>query len=33
MGKEQIIKWLKDKKTKGQTMVYNKLPRKLRIDN
>jgi len=27
------MKWLKDKTTKGQTMIYNTLPRKLRIDN
>jgi hypothetical protein len=32
LGEEQIIKWLKDKKTKGQTMVYNTLPRKLKIE-
>ena len=32
-GRGQTIKWLKDKRTKGQTMIYNALPRKLRIDN
>ena len=26
-------KTIKDKTTKGQTMIYNTLPRKLRIDN
>jgi hypothetical protein len=31
--KGQTIQWLKDKTTKGQTMIYNTLPRKLRIDN
>jgi len=29
----QTMKWLKDKRTKRQTMIYNTLPRKLRIDN
>ena len=33
MGEVQTIKWLKDKRTKRQTMIYNTLPRKLRIDN
>jgi hypothetical protein len=32
-GRGQRIKWIKDKRTKGQTMIYNTLPRKLRIDN
>jgi hypothetical protein len=32
-GRGQTIKWHKDKRTKGQTMIYNTLPRKLRIDN
>ena len=33
MAGGQTIKWLKDKRTKRQTMIYNILPRKLRIDN
>jgi len=33
MREGQTIKWLKDKRTKRQTMIYNALPRKLRIDN
>jgi hypothetical protein len=33
LGEEHTIKRLKDKRTKGQTMVYNTLPRKQRIDN
>jgi hypothetical protein len=32
-GGGQTIKWYTDKTTKGQTMIYNTLPRKLRIDN
>jgi len=33
MAGGQKIKWLKDKMTKRKTMIYNILPRKLRIDN
>ena len=33
MGEGQTIQWLTDKRTKGQTMIYNTLHRKLRIDN
>ena len=33
MGEEQTMKSLKDKRTKEQTMIFNTLHRKLRIDN
>ena len=33
MAGRKILKWLQDKRTKRQAMIYNAVPRKLRIDN